>query len=369
MRKGNHQSKSTDADTSKVLGRSVGQGKGTDTGAVRGKGKGKDKGKVRGPKPARVSTKRAAAGIPQMTPSTSPPTATQAPTEPSEAPAVPFYPIPDDVDDNVSVRLADPTNDKWTCRKCTLENEGGVECLACGTHNRRPKSTLWWKVPMEVSLSVVERLAPISPANLKVGMLVAARDSVKKWYRAEIVEIVAADSADGKAKCKVSFENWPLDTDEWIDSTSGRLRVAPPKEEDGVVAPVASHARSAATSSKAVSSDGVGGGGNGGRSKRRGSSSDTGGSFEATVSSAFYTVELLLEARVLDGVRQVKVKWLGFPHSDNSWEPVKHLPPREVARFEQQQRLGEVPTRERSYVHHITTRVRYFCVHPSLCRI
>jgi hypothetical protein len=221
---------------------------------------------------------------------------------------------------------------------------------------------------MEVPLSDVERLAPISPANLKVGMLVAARDSVKKWYRAEIVEIVAADSADSKAKCKVSFENWPLDTDEWIDSTSGRLRVAPPKEEDGLVAPVASHARSAATSSKAVSSDGVGGGGNGGRPKRRGGGG-TGGSLEASVSSTYYTVELLLEARVLDGVRQVKVKWMGFPHSDNSWEPVRQLPPREVARFEQQQRLGEAPARERSYVHHITTRVRYICVHPSLCCI
>ncbi len=38
-----------------------------------------------------------------------------------------------------------------------------------------------------------------------------------------------------------------------------------------------------------------------------------------------YLVEKLLESRIQDGKLEFRVKWEGFPLSDCTWEPLKHV--------------------------------------------
>ena len=50
---------------------------------------------------------------------------------------------------------------------------------------------------------------------------------------------------------------------------------------------------------------------------------DDGGSSEED--SDIYTVELILKKRIVRGQTQYFVKWDGYPHSDNTWEPEEHI--------------------------------------------
>lgn len=57
---------------------------------------------------------------------------------------------------------------------------------------------------------------------------------------------------------------------------------------------------------------------------------------EVTVSESYYAVEKVLGRRVEDGVIQYRVKWLGYPASENTWEPRDHFNEaghREIVRF------------------------------------
>jgi len=54
------------------------------------------------------------------------------------------------------------------------------------------------------------------------------------------------------------------------------------------------------------------------------------------VSERYYAVEKVLGRRVENGVIQYRVKWLGYPASDNTWEPRVHFNEagyREILRF------------------------------------
>ena len=55
-----------------------------------------------------------------------------------------------------------------------------------------------------------------------------------------------------------------------------------------------------------------------------------------TVSESYYTVETVVGRRVVSGVVQYRVKWAGYPASDNTWEPRDHFNEagyREILRF------------------------------------
>ena len=45
----------------------------------------------------------------------------------------------------------------------------------------------------------------------------------------------------------------------------------------------------------------------------------------STADDHVYTVEKLLKQRLHDGQHQFLVKWLGFPSSQNSWEPATNI--------------------------------------------
>lgn len=55
-----------------------------------------------------------------------------------------------------------------------------------------------------------------------------------------------------------------------------------------------------------------------------------------------YVVEKILNKRVRDGSLEYYVKWSGFPDSDNTWEPEKHLDCTElIAEFEEATKAKE----------------------------
>ena len=39
-----------------------------------------------------------------------------------------------------------------------------------------------------------------------------------------------------------------------------------------------------------------------------------------------FEVETILAKRFRTGVVELEVKWLGFPNTDNTWEPIRNLP-------------------------------------------
>lgn len=46
---------------------------------------------------------------------------------------------------------------------------------------------------------------------------------------------------------------------------------------------------------------------------------------KVTVSESYYAVEKVKGRRVKNGVVQYRVKWLGYPSSQNTWEPREHF--------------------------------------------
>ena len=219
-------------------------------------------------------------------------------------------------------------SEEFTCPKCTYVNAGGLECLVCGTHYRRPKTVLV-KKPTLLN-EYINRTPYVPPSILDAGSSLVAMDDEGNWYTAKVNKV-----AEGKIH--ISFDGWSEKCDEWISATSTRLRE--PLHPDVLLEAQAAAAaggakRKAVDPEKAAAV----------RAKKAKRAAEKKAQKAAAAAkpkavshgagtNRLFIVEHVLNHRVVDETLQYYIKWKDYGHEENTWEPSTNLPRDSLAAF------------------------------------